>query len=237
MKNIPNYLFYPSLLDKFSRYLHPEELMGYGKTEEEVEQELLDAINRVPSASESEAAEKGTAFNNLIDAAITAKSYEDIPMVEGLVHHVSRTGKAYEFQFPVALVLELAEYFKGSASQVLCEGTIETRCGLVGLYGYADEVKANVVYDLKTTSRYDFPKYLHSWQRHAYPYCLRQRGVMVDTFEFTITNFRSTYREVYHYEPEKTEALLRGVCEQFIDYLEARREVITDRKIFNKTPF
>lgn len=232
MSRKPKYLFYPSLLDKFSAYLNPGKLLDFGKTEEEIEQELLNAINRVPH--ESEAAEKGTAFNNLVDAAIVAKSYEDIPMVDGWVHHLSRQGNKYTFQFPVPLVMEFAEYFKGAASQVFCEGEIETKHGIVGLYGYADEVKGNTVYDIKTTGNYEFPKYLHSWQRHVYPYCLRQQGVDVDTFEFTVTDFKNTYKEVYSYEPEKTFISLRCICEQFIEYLDARRELITDKKIFNQ---
>jgi hypothetical protein len=227
-----NYLFYPSLIDKFSSYLNPGKLLDFGKTEDEIEQELIDAINRVPH--ESEAAEKGTAFNNLVDEAIKVKQYEDIPMTNGFVNHTSRMGNSYTFQFPVELVIEFAEYFKGAASQVRCDGLILTRYGLVGLYGYADEVKGNTVYDIKTTGNYEFPKYLHSWQRHVYPYCLCQKGIMVDTFEFTITNFRNTYKEVYTYEPEKTFIALRGICEQFIEYLEARRDKITDKKIFNQ---
>ncbi|MDR1630304.1 MAG: hypothetical protein LBS36_08875 [Oscillospiraceae bacterium] len=226
------YLFYPSLLDKFSAYLNPGKLLDYGKTEDEIERELLDAINRVPH--ESEAAEKGTAFNNLVDAAINAKNYEDIPMVDGLVHHTSKQGNKYAFQFPVPLVMDFAEYFKGAASQVFCEGTIETRYGLVGLYGYADEIKGATVYDIKTTGNYEFPKYLHSWQRHVYPYCLRQQGVGVEIFEFTVTDFKNTYKEVYTYEPEKTFIALRSICTQFIEYIEARRNVITDKKIFNQ---
>jgi len=232
MKPQPKYRITPSHLDKFSAYLNPGKLLDYGKTEEQIEQELLDAINRVPH--ESEAAEKGTAFNNLVDAAIKAKHYEDIPMVDGFVNHTSRMGTIYAFQYPVQLVLDFAEYFKGAASQVFCSGELETRYGLVELYGYADEVKGSTVYDIKTTGNYEFPKYLHSWQRHVYPYCMRQMGILVDSFEFTVTDFKNIYKETYQYEHEKTVTALRLICEKFIDFLEARRNVITDKKIFNE---
>lgn len=79
----PNYRMYPSLLDKFEAYLRADEEVEsffnidnetgeYKRSPEEVEAELkqflIDAINRVPFASE--AADKGTAFNALVDMAI-----------------------------------------------------------------------------------------------------------------------------------------------------------------------
>ena len=71
----PSYKIYPSLLDKFDKYLRADEEVEnfwnidnetgeYKRSPEEIEeslkQDLLDAINRVPF--ESEAADKGTAF-------------------------------------------------------------------------------------------------------------------------------------------------------------------------------
>ena len=42
---------------------------------------------------------------------------------------------------------------------------IPTRYGDVELYGYIDELVRDTVYDIKTTSKYDFGKYEHGWQR------------------------------------------------------------------------
>ena len=79
MNRQPKYRFYPSLLDKFEQYLRADEQVEsfwnidnetgeYKKSPEEIEaelkQSLLDTINRVPF--ESEAADKGTAFNAVI---------------------------------------------------------------------------------------------------------------------------------------------------------------------------
>ena len=74
------YNFYPTLLDCFQSYLNSSEVwLEYwgnseepSKTEEEYEAEcyrkLIDKINRVPMAWEdSEAADRGTAFNAVID--------------------------------------------------------------------------------------------------------------------------------------------------------------------------
>ena len=86
MNQQPKYRFYPSLLDKFEQYLRADEQVEsfwnvdnetgeYKKSPEvieaELKQSLLDAINRVPF--ESEAADKGTAFNAVIDCYIHKK--------------------------------------------------------------------------------------------------------------------------------------------------------------------
>ena len=79
----PKYRIYPSLLDKFEDYLRADEEAEsffnvdrdtgeYKRSPDEIEAELkrslIDAINRVPFSSE--AADKGTAFNALIDSMI-----------------------------------------------------------------------------------------------------------------------------------------------------------------------
>ena len=79
----PDYRIYPSLLDNFGKYLRADEEVEsfwnvdnetgeYKRSPEEIEadlkQQLLNAINRVPF--ESEAADKGTAFNAIIDCWI-----------------------------------------------------------------------------------------------------------------------------------------------------------------------
>ena len=84
----PSYRIYPSLLDKFDKYLRADEEVEnfwnidnetgeYKRSPEEIEeslkQDLLDAINRVPF--ESEAADKGTAFNAIIDCYVHCENH------------------------------------------------------------------------------------------------------------------------------------------------------------------
>jgi hypothetical protein len=223
------YNIYPTLLDKFHDYLYPERLFDYGKTEADIEQELLNAINRVPF--ESEPADRGTAFNELVDAVMCGA----IKVGAGIVQYpfTSRAGVQYSFEFPCDIVRELAEYFSGGVSQVRCDGEIRTPSGIVTLYGYADEVLRDTVYDIKTTSNYQFPKYTHGYQKHVYPLCLVQKGNGISMFEYTVTDFRNTYREAYKFNYEKSERLLSEVLDRFIMWLEINRNKITDNKIFN----
>jgi hypothetical protein len=123
---------------------------------------------------------------------------------------------------------------------------LPTRYGDVQLYGYVDEIVKDTVYDIKTTTRYEFGKYGKGWQRHAYPYCLIESGMMSSVKAFEFTAYKLTggtsrtplisgvqYPEYYAYSHEESRQLLADHCEAFIEFLEANRELITDKKIFN----
>ena len=86
---LPKYRIYPSLLDKFEGLLHVEEEVEspfnldaetgeYKRTEEEIafelKKSLIDAINRVPF--DSEAADRGTAFNAIVDSYIHRRPHK-----------------------------------------------------------------------------------------------------------------------------------------------------------------
>lgn len=280
------YRIYPSLLDKFQSfidlsvedYFYQDESGGWHKnynestgeyhyTDEEVyelaKKELIDAINRVRLTSE--AASKGTAFNELVDALInnkksetlqTKKVYYDVngnfirtewplnPQVFKLAG-VQAELDGFTFIFDIELIREAAEYFKGSVNQVLTSSTIQTKYGVVELYGYIDELRKNKVYDLKTTKKYEFGKYKKYWQRHVYPYCLIESGecTEIDSFEFTCYQLSGgtdkqqlikgkKYPEVYNYNHEQSKALIKAQCERLIEFLEENKDLITDKKVF-----
>lgn len=242
----PDYRIYPSLLDKFNDYRNidavSEKSWNEGKSpselEAEIERGLLDTINRVPF--ESEAAERGTCFNNLVDAGIAgrveilANATDRYGKPQMRIGHTSRLGTLYTFDFPEHIVREFVDYFRGAASQVFCSGTLETQYGVVELYGYIDELIQDTVFDIKTTKSYEFGKYRTAWQKHVYPFCLDQMGCHIRGFEYTVTDFRNTYQEWYDFHYENTRQLLKEHCERFIEFIESRREQITDKKIFNQ---
>lgn len=153
----------------------------------------------------------------------------------------------FEFLFDVSFCKSIAKYFKGSLSQVYTSANLETRYGNVELYGYIDELRENKVYDLKTTSRYEFGKYAKYWQRYAYPYTLIESGMCTDvtSFEFTAYALKGgtsrtplitgvQYPEVYQYDHEKSKVMLKDICERFCEFLEENRNLITNKKIFNE---
>lgn len=150
-----------------------------------------------------------------------------------------------EFYFDIDFCKSLAEYFQGSLCQVYVEAPIYTKYGKVLLYGYPDYVRGDMVYDLKTTSKYEFGKYSKYWQQHVYPYALIESGKCTDitAFEFTAFAmkggtsrtpllFGEMYPEVYTYDHERSTKMLKGIVELFAEFLVNNRDLIKDEKIF-----
>ena len=218
---------------------------------------MIDSINRVPF--DSEAAQKGTAFNAIIDCYLLNKKhvpterepYQIIGDVESNIIQVyfPKTDISPERNFLVdrAWCIEQVEYFKDSIPQLFVSADLPTKYGDVELYGYIDYLNKNVVIDAKTTSKYEFGKYEKYWQRHTYPYCLIASGLMesVKAFEFTAFALKggtsrtplisgTRFPEYYTYNHEKSVKLLTNHVERFIEFLEANREHISNTKIFGE---
>ena len=268
----PKYRIYPSLLDIFEQYLRADEEAEsffnidretgeYKKSPDEIEQDLyeklLNSINRVPFSSE--AADKGTAFNEIIDCYVQHEAHaptERAPYtIEGNVENneilvvfpATDIAPERKFSFDRNWCIEESKYFKGALSQVFVSAILPTRYGDVELYGYIDELIKDVVYDIKTTSNYQWGKYEHKWQRHVYPYCLIASGEMqsIAGFEYTAYQMKGgtsrtplisgvRYPEYYTYNHEQTVKWLTAHVERFIEFLEANKLFITDTKIFGQ---
>lgn len=242
---MPNYKIYPSLLNKFQDFLDAErdaeELWNktadgdYRIAPAELvtarEKQLIDAVNRVPFVSE--AADRGTAFNKLVDLLISVPIAADpCAEVDG-------------FAFSGELAKEVAGMLPMPLAQYYTEAVLHTSMGDVLLYGYPDYWCAdNMVVDLKTTGQYEWPKFDRNWQRLVYPWCLTTgSGATVDLFRFLVVKWakptkkesywRGTiYTEDYNYNHAMATQQLKGICEQFIGWLEHNKEKITDKKIF-----
>lgn len=312
MKSRHKYAFYPTLLDGFTRmlstnaedyfyqdddgkwhknYNESDGTMHYSQEEVDalLEQELLDKINRKPFEP-SEAASKGTIFNEIVDCIIdrrntkekdyciaSAKDFAEfalkaygavivndengtpkvlnedgLGLLEPYYETIKKIGKpfiyggidGFEFYFDRQLCLDAAKYFDCALTQYYTSANIDTCYGRVKLYGYIDELVKDKVYDIKTTKSYTFGNYKNYWQRHVYPYCLIESKDCTDikAFEFSVFKLNGGgvrnplitadfYREVYDYNHEQSTEIIRQQCERFIEFIEAHRDKITDKKI------
>ena len=218
------------------------------------EKELLDAINRVPFISE--AASKGTALNELIDCIVENRKQREDMVVERVYTpdecdairknlvalHVELDG--FSFLFDINLIRELARYFKDSICQFRCEATIETDLGPVIVYGDADYIRQDIVYDLKSTGNYSkYGKYSEGWQKTVYPYALTESGEMkgISGFEYTVVPLSGNNpitgeikKEYYSYDHKSATRELRQVLEAFLPWVEEHRNLITYPRIFNE---
>ena len=236
------YKIYPTLLDSFQNYLDSDKNWEtfYGGSDksdsptideynEKSFKELIDRINRVPF--ESVAADKGTAFNEVVDCIIEHRKSDKMD-IKSDDKNIKVCYKNNTFAFPITLCREFASYYKGAITQKEVEAIIDTRYGDVLLYGYIDELMPMSVHDIKTTSRYSSFKFRNHWQHMVYPYCLIKNGNEIRTFEYNITDFRNTYTETYVFDEKRDIPVLTSFVERFIEFLEVNRNLITDKKIF-----
>lgn len=262
MKKPLKYLFYATLLDAYQDYMDSDkiysEYWGFSEnppmTEEEFHEkkrlELIDRINRVPF--DSEKADRGTAFNEIVDCLILNKKSDkmQIDRITDINDNTLVTGlracyNNRQFTFPVALCREFASYYKGALTQVYTEAMLPTRYGDVQLYGYIDELMPASIHDIKTTGKYTAGKFKSHWQKIVYPYCLQSEGNNVSDFEYNVllVNERAhgdiyeTFTEHYAYDAGRDVPLLTAHAESLIEFIEFHRALITDRKIFNKHEF
>ena len=243
---------------------------NYKQTADELsdkyEAELLAMANR-ESREPIEAASQGTAFNEIVDCLIEnressndgivirsvwydpsckmviAGDPDDVKDKTGLEKVIEASLDGFTFYFNTQFCKDASSYFKGSIPQYLCSSILPTQYGDVELYGYIDELRRDKVYDIKTTSNYQYGKFEKGWQKDVYPYCLIESGDCAEITEFEYTVFLlkklkdqpitgTMYRECYSYNHERTRQRLTQMCERFIEWLEAHRNQIKDRKIF-----
>jgi hypothetical protein len=237
-------------LDKFQGYLSSSEIYqeywGLSEdpsiSEEEFEaqqmQSIIDGINRVPF--DSEAADRGTAFNEVVDCIILGCKSDKMEIESnkeaGIITVKYNTR---QFIFPISLCREFADYYKIAIPQVRTEAILPTRLGDVLLYGYIDELMPDSVHDIKMTSKYSAGKFRRNWQHIVYPYCLNGKGNDVKDFEYNIavltkTGDYSTFTEHYSYSPDRDIPRLTNHVEGLIEFIELNRNKITDKKIFNQ---
>lgn len=254
MSSEVSYNFYATLLDSYQNYLDSDKLWEkfWGSSEnpkfsideyaEQSKQDLIDRINRVPFDSED--ADKGTAFNEVVDCLIENRNTDKMKVSKILNEHGRVTVlrveyKEREFQFPIDMCREMANYFKGAVTQYYCEAILQTKYGNVRLYGYLDELMPTCIHDIKTTRRYEAYKFRDHWQHIVYPYCLREEGNDITKFEYDIIKWGKGlydydfFTEVYNYDEKVDKPRLVAHCEGLIEFLELNRSLITDKKIFN----
>lgn len=244
------YKFYATLLDAFQSYLSSSEIYqqyyGFAEnpalTEEEFEKQsyddLINKINRVPI--DSEAADKGTAFNEVVDCIILGvksskmdvSSSKETGMITAIYN--GRT-----FSFPIAACMEFASYYKGATPQVFTDAVLPTTYGNVLLYGFIDELMPMSVHDIKTTMKYFVGKYRNNWQHRVYPYCLNMSGNDIRHFEYNVAEITksgkvNTYTEQYTYRPDRDVALLIEHCDLLIEFISSNSHLITNKRIYGE---
>lgn len=153
----------------------------------------------------------------------------------------------FEFYFDINFCKEVAKYFNWCLCQYRTSAILPTSKGDVELYGYIDYLREKSIFDLKTTKSYAFGNYAKYNQRHAYPYCMEESGMMAEVrdFEFTVYQLSGgtsrtplitgrQNKEVYTYSRKQSVEILTENCERFIDFVNDNMDLIdlSKTKIF-----
>ena len=133
-----DYKVYATLLDSFMDYQDSDAIWdkywGWSDdpphTPEEFHQlqfqGLIDKINRVPF--DSEAADKGTAFNEVVDCMIEHRKSEKVEtekvIIDNRVIAIYAVYNKRPFSFDINLLREFSDYYKGALTQQYVEGEI-----------------------------------------------------------------------------------------------------------------
>ena len=212
----PQYKFYATILDAYVWYSQSES--------ESATQELINKINRVPITDENALARmnKGTALNDIID-----------DFVKGKFKHTNEVTTTHNgFEFDNTLIGNIGYYLQGSIPQHYTSCNIMVENNLVHLYGYIDYILMNKCIDLKTTSKYELGKYKDSMQLHLYPIALYSENIIIDEFEFIVTDFEDVFSETYKIDYSQSLYKLNQTCACLIRFIDANKHLITDKKIF-----
>lgn len=242
-----DYSIYATLLDSYRNMVESDKvwLTYWGNSKEpphtmeqfhwlQVEQ-FIDGINHV-DGEPSYHSSRGTAFNELIDALVEwRKPSIKAERGDGVV---TCELDGFEFVFPTTLLKAVAARYAGAVCQYLTSGTMRTSAGIVRLYGYVDELLPDMVVDIKTTTRYEYPKFADNAQHLVYPWCLRQEGMMLNTFRYDVVVFSDyaapeMFEEVYNWQDDN-ERILRERVEDVCGWIDRYRAIIQNPSIFGK---
>lgn len=248
------YNIYPTLLDAINRLVNApktwERYWGQSENptmsvfdyENEMQQQLLDTINRVEREPSREAT-LGTVFNDLLDDFARGRMVTGTMHPEGYDLHEERDG--FSFDIDAMWLCRVADqYGKGWVCQQYVETILPTTRGDVKLYGYVDRYRDSEVVDIKTTGSYEYGKYEEGWQRHVYSLALAARGIEPKEFRYDVFEWRAgeyltakQYREAYRVNFDSLRSELLGFLEYvalpLLDHFD-RQGLITNRKVFNE---
>jgi hypothetical protein len=194
------YRIYPTLLNAFLRYERQAAALA---DEMGAKQELLDRINRVPQPT-------------------------TVPQQRGIDFESALTTGEGEAAFPDHILDRMRRYLpRRYRTQVFVRAVVR---GDIEIYGMVDVLAGNRAIDIKTTARYEPPKF-HLNPQNLYLLGLHRWGV--DQLDYLITDFNDVYVESYHYATYDFGPLLDGLV-RFSSFLEEHRPLITDKKVLRE---
>lgn len=201
-----DYSLYPTLLDSYAWWK--------ARGTVQAEKELFAKLNRAPFAPTDEM-RRGTAFNTLCDRLFAGEAFDAPPVIDGFTFNPTE----------VAIARDVAERVTDSLPQKYIQTFIELPDARVKIYGFADYLGTEQIWELKTTRFHNPGRYGTRWQRQCYMAC----RPAVKKFTYLVTDFNELLEE--NYEDPQTDRLV-AILQEFVDFIETRKAEIVNPKLF-----
>jgi hypothetical protein len=121
-------------------------------------------------------------------------------------------GIEFEADCIAGLVPGISEIIKGGTFQYAASKETKVAGERVLLYGKIDVLKAGIIYDIKSTSKYELQKYHDSTQHHMYMNMIPNAV----KFVYLINNGNDTFQEIYRRDEIKP---VEPIIAQFYEWL------------------
>lgn len=141
---------------------------------------------------------------------------------------------AYGRYYPKEIVNQLRERLHTLPKQIEIRFQTTFADKLIEFYGYADYTENQKGIDLKYTKQYATGKFNYGTQRHLYLLGANANGIMLNEFEYLVTDLKEIYPEHYTYNKQESEDLLGSVALELIEFAHKHEHKILDRKFFGE---
>lgn len=207
------YLITPSLINSYQYYINDQ-----FKSPADSRADFLKTLSR-KKFEPSEAMQKGIDFEEAIREVCETKEVEEIFHFSNFENYEERIREA-------EIVNILSRIVKGGIWQATCKKDLQVNDQDFLLYGRCDVIKADIVFDIKYTSKYELGKFSDSIQHLIYLYCLD-----LPKFSYLISNGKEWWREDY-INNGNVENEIKSKISDFLGYLESDKEA--KEMFFNK---
>lgn len=192
------YLLTPSLLNSYAYYIQDE-----FKSPSDSRADFLKTLGR-ERFEPNEAMKKGIVFE------------EDVQLATHNLNEVNIFHEDYDERQHV--INQIAKIVKNGLWQQIVKKELKIGNTKFLLYGRADVIKRDTIYDIKFTSNYEVGKFLDSSQHLIYLYCSG-----LPNFSYLISDGEDWWREDYH-NHQGIEGEIKSKVSDFLNYLENDKE-------------
>lgn len=189
------YLLTPTLIQSWQYWYNYD-----GEKEKEVGTSFLLTLQRQEMPT-TEAMQKGIDFENQVIQCAENKPWECAEVLASVTQ--------------AQPILDIAQIISNGMFQVVLKKNIKCCGNNFLLYGKADVIKEDTVFDIKYTQNYDIGKFSNSVQHLLYMYCAE-----LNNFEYLVSDGDNFWKEGYYFTNKQIQSRLLEKIYNFYSFLQ-----------------